>query len=100
MINEIHTGNGNTLIVPNSERVKGIALNVLERMESVAPGRPKWVHLSGLVDGVQQISVGFWILDLDQEGAALSEFHEKLLQRLNEKGMSLAGPVPASGQGS
>jgi MscS family membrane protein len=124
----LRTGDGNTLIVPNSElvntkilnlslpsrektcsttfgvaysvpfaRVRDICLELLAQVAKCNQSKGKWVNLDKLADGYQAITVGFWLNEMDDQGAALSEFHEKLLARLEREGIALHVP-PASAQ--
>ncbi|MGZ3707905.1 MAG: mechanosensitive ion channel domain-containing protein, partial [Bdellovibrionota bacterium] len=119
----IRTGDGNMLIVPNSElvntrilnlsmpsremicsssfrvpytvsfaRVKAIALATVDEV-SHASGRGKWVNLAGLAQGYQTVTAGFWIREMNDAGAAVSLFNERLLERLQAEKIEL---VPAT----
>jgi hypothetical protein len=48
------------------------------------------VHLASLVDGVQSVQAGFQVSDMNDEGAAVSDFNERLLARLKGEGIPLA----------
>lgn len=120
----LRTGDGNTLIVPNSElvntkilnlslpardkscstsfgvaytvpfaRVREICLETLAQVSKCNQNKSKWVNLDRLADGFQAITVGFWLSDMDDQGSALSEFHEKLLARLDKERIALHAPV-------
>lgn len=120
----LRTGDGNTLIVPNSElvntkilnlslpardkscttsfgvsyavsfpRLREICLETLSQVAKCNQHKGKWVNLDRLADGYQSVSVGFWLSDMDDQGAALSEFHEKLLARLDKERIALYAPV-------
>src|SRR5207244_1519957 len=71
-------------------RLKAICSEVIDRMTTIDLARGKWVNLSNLTETGQVISVGFWVSDLDQEGAAVSEFNEKLLERMQTENLQLA----------
>ena len=119
----INTGNGNTLIVPNSEmvntkilnlslpsrestcsssfgvpysvafaRVRALAVEILAQVAKCNQSRAKWVTLDGLANGCQTVTVGFWLHDMDDQGAALTDFHEKLLARLAQEQIALYVP--------
>lgn len=116
----IRTGDGNTLIVPNSdlvnskllnlssptkfvtcttrirvpfqvpfERVKSCCVETLKRIPRAKLERGSWVNLVSLSEGHQLIEAGFWVATPDDQGAALSEFHELLLKRLHEESIAL-----------
>jgi small-conductance mechanosensitive channel len=115
----IRTGNGSMLIVPNAELVNTRILNLSQPTRAVAGSvsvrvsakvpfeqvrklclevvggleRAKRgsVHLASLADGHQLVNVGFWVDDLDQEGAAVSELNEKLQARFAREGIPLLG---------
>jgi small-conductance mechanosensitive channel len=118
----IRTPDGNTLIVPNSELVNTKILNLslptrettcsttiklplevpfsrarelcLETIDQVrhASGRGKWVNLSMMADGFQSLTIGFWLREMDDASAAVSEFHEKLLTRFQAEQISIYVP--------
>ncbi len=120
----IRMGDGNLLIVPNSElvntkilnlsmptpevacssvlrfpiqvefsQIKAVCLETLERIPSVNASKSRGVTLTSLAEGVQQISVSFWVTHPDQAGTALSEFHDQLLRKLPTVGIRLAEPL-------
>jgi small-conductance mechanosensitive channel len=122
----LRTGDGNTLIVPNSElvntkilnmslpardrscstsfgvpyaasfpKLREICLEILSQVAKCNQHKGKWVNLDRLSDGYQSITVGFWLSDMDDQGAALSEFHEKLLARLERERIALHVPATA-----
>lgn len=74
-------------------RIKQIFLATVEETGLALKDRGKWCNLAQVVDNAQVVSGGFWIADIDQEGAALSEFQEKLLIRLEREGISLKLPL-------
>lgn len=123
----INTGNGTTLIVPNSDmvntkilnlslptrertcstsfgipysvqfaRVRGICMEILAQVAKCNQARSKWVTLDSLANGFQSITVGFWLTDLDDQGPALTDFHEKLLTRLDNERIPLYVPAPVA----
>lgn len=123
----IQIGNGNMLIVPNSElvntkilnlslpsravscsvsfkvpfdasfaQVKGICTGTFGQVERIRTDKSRWVNLAGLSDGTQTINAGFWISDLDDEGATISEFYEKLVIGLGKAGIQLAKPTQST----
>ena len=122
----LRTGDGNTLIVPNSElvntkilnlslpsrekststtirvphdtsfeRVKAICLDLISQIEKAHPSRGKWVNLTQVTDGYLLITIGFWLREMDDNGAALSDLHSRLLNQFKKEGISLYSP-PAS----
>lgn len=119
----IRTGDGNMLIVPNSDlvntkllnlsvpsafvtcgtqirvpldipfdRVRSLCFEVLERVTRARLDRGKWVNLASLSEGHQLVQIGFWVANSDDQGAAVSEFHELLLSRFQKDGIPLARP--------
>jgi MscS family membrane protein len=76
-------------------RIKAICLTLLDQMEKVNRGRGRSVNLASLADGNQLIAVSFWVTDLEHSGAAVSDFNERLLQRLTEHNISLTPSTPA-----
>lgn len=123
----LRTGEGNTLIVPNSElvntkilnlslpsreksvstsirvpyeasfeRVRAICLQLLEQVEKAHPTRAKWVNLAQVADGYLLVSIGFWVREMDDAGAALTDFHSRLLSRLEQEKIPLYCPPPSA----
>jgi MscS family membrane protein len=74
--------------IPFSE-VKEICLNILNQMNKLSRKRQSWVNLVSLSEGYQSIQIGFWVLDLNDSGGAISEFNERLLREFEERKMSL-----------
>jgi MscS family membrane protein len=124
-------GDGNMLIVPNSELVNTRILNLslpsrettastfvrvaydvpfsvvrdhclqaVAQVEKLNTQRGKWVNLTQVAEGYQNIQVGFWVRDMDDVGAALTDFHEKLLARLASANIPLyvspIAPAPSA----
>jgi small-conductance mechanosensitive channel len=75
-------------------KLKSICLEILAQIPQCNQNRGKWVNLERLSDGHQAVAVGFWLNDMDDQGAALSEFHDKLLARLGREGIALHAPLP------
>ncbi len=114
----INMGNGNTLIVPNSELVNTKLLNLsmptrettcsmtirvpysvpFARVRAVCMqtlgARKGWVNLASISEGYQSVAIGFWVKDMDYAGDAMTEVNESLLARFGEEGIPL---VPAAG---
>jgi MscS family membrane protein len=119
-------GDGNTLIVPNSDlvntkllnlsmpsresscssnfkvpynvpfaRIKAACTETLAQVEKCNQSRSKWINLSAVTDGYQSITVGFWLKEMDDQGAALTDFHEKLLARFEREQIPLYVPPAA-----
>ena len=76
-------------------RIKPICLSILNEVEFALADKSKWVNLAQLTDTAQVVEVGFWIADLDQQGKAVSDFHEKLMIVLEREKIPLAPPVLA-----
>lgn len=70
-------------------KVKTICLSIVGELKQVAHNRPASVNLVNLSDGYQLIQVGFWIKDLNDSGAAVSDFNEQLLEKLFKEGIPL-----------
>ncbi|MGK5081933.1 mechanosensitive ion channel domain-containing protein [Bdellovibrionota bacterium FG-1] len=116
----LRMGDGNTLIVPNSDlvntkilnlslpsreattsttfrvpfevsfdQVKTICLETVDQIKRANSARGKWVNLNHLNEGCQSITVGFWLFDMDDAGAAMTEFNERLLIRFREQNIPL-----------
>jgi small-conductance mechanosensitive channel len=73
-------------------RVRDICLEVLAQVARCNQSRGKWVTLDGVSAGFQAITVGFWLFDMDDKGAVLSDFHERLLARLERERIPLSAP--------
>jgi small-conductance mechanosensitive channel len=70
-------------------RIKQICMEILSETNRALPNKGKWVNLASLSEGMQVIQIGFWINDLDDEGAALSEVNEKILQKFHQEQIPL-----------
>jgi small-conductance mechanosensitive channel len=112
-------GDGNMLIVPNSElvntkilnlsmpsrettasasfrvpadtpfaRIREICLDVIAQVEKANASRGKWVNLAGIQDGALIINAGFWLREMDDSGAALTDFYDKLVARFRKENIS------------
>jgi MscS family membrane protein len=128
----IRTGNGKTLIVPNSELVNTRILNlsipsravaatlqlrlahgtpfprIQEICREILSGLPRVLqtkgfgaNLSALNELGLTVTVFFWVDDQDQEGITISEFHQKLIERMEREGLRLAqlpsvAPLPTN----
>jgi small-conductance mechanosensitive channel len=124
----IRTGDGNTLIVPNTElvntkilnlsmpsreaavstsfrvpysapfpRVKELSLAAAREVPQSVVARGVWANLSGIADGTQTVSVGFWVKDMDDQGSAISELNLRLVAALGREKIPLVGISPPSG---
>lgn len=65
-------------------KVREICLATLKDSKKINLDRSHSVYLSGLEKGVQTVTLSFWVNDLGDQGEALSDLHEKLLQKLRE----------------
>ncbi len=74
-------------------RAKSICLDALNQVEKTSKQRSAWVNLVSLAEGHQLIQIGFWISELNDSGAAHSDFHERLLAQLTEDQIPLLPPV-------
>jgi small-conductance mechanosensitive channel len=119
----IKTGEGNMLIVPNSDlvnsklvnasmpsregicsvsfrvpytaaftRVREISIAVHAEVEKAQRGKKPWVNIANVLEGGQQIDVGFWIADMDWAGDAKTDFIQRLQDRLLKENIPLVGP--------
>jgi len=61
------------------EKVREVSLKIISQMETAAKGKDNWVNLASVSEGALSVTAGFWVKDLSLEGAAVSEFNEKLL---------------------
>jgi small-conductance mechanosensitive channel len=77
-------------------KVKSSCLSIIESLNQLAKERPPSVNLVNLSDGHQLIQIGFWVSDIKDAGAAITEFHEKLLSRLKEESIPLLPPPPSA----
>lgn len=74
--------------------VKNIVFSVLGETQGIAKNRSTWVNLMSLSEGHQIIHIGFWITDLRNSGSITSEFHEKLISKLQNHDIKLLPPPP------
>ena len=120
----IRTGDGNTLIVPNSDlvnskivnlsmpsrrgtcsvsfripysfafdRVKVLCLSTFNEIEKADRSSAPWINISNVLDGGQQIDVGFWLPEMDWAGDAKTEFLRRLEAKLSAEGGGFVGPI-------
>lgn len=71
------------------KRVKAICLELIAQVPNVRNEKGVWVHLSSIGEGMQTIQAGFWVADLDQQDASISDFHERLIERLQSERISI-----------
>jgi small-conductance mechanosensitive channel len=119
----IKTGEGNMLIVPNSDlvnsklinasmpsregicsvsfrvpyaaafsKVREICVSAHAEVARAHAGKKPWINISNVLDGGQQIEVGFWIPDMDDAGEAKTDFILRLQDRLLKENIPLVGP--------
>jgi len=112
---KIKMGDGNTLIVPNSDMVnnkilnlsmpsreitcsvpirvpysvkfsvvRSVCLSLVVQIDAVAKHKKSWVHLVDLSKGYQLIHVGFWVMEMNDAGAAISDFNERLISKFQK----------------
>ena len=74
--------------------VRERCLAVLKEVEWIDVSRGMSVQLSSLAEGVQLVSIYFWVLDLQNEGAAVSEFNQKLLHEFTQARITFAAAPP------
>jgi small-conductance mechanosensitive channel len=74
-------------------RIKDLCLEIVDQVEKANRGRGKWVNLAGLQGGYQTVQIGFWLVEMDDAGAAISDFNERLMKRLDQERIHLALPV-------
>jgi small-conductance mechanosensitive channel len=77
---------------PFSE-IKEICISTLKQVQKAAQEKPNWVNLTSLSEGHQFITIGFWVTDMNDSGAAISEFNERLLARFKDDKITLVSPV-------
>ena len=86
-----------TIRVPYTTPFLGVrekCLAVLKEVEWIDVSRGMSVQLTSLADGVQLVSIYFWVLDLQNEGAAVSEFNQKLLHEFTQSRIAFAAAPP------
>jgi MscS family membrane protein len=66
-------------------RVRDVCLETIDQVGKRNKNRGKWCNLTNLTEGYQSVAVGFWLNEIDEAGAALTEFHEKLLARFQSE---------------
>lgn len=78
------------LHVPFSQ-VKALCEAIHPEIVHVWKDKGCWTLLSSLESGQQLISFGFWVYNSDQAGNALSDFHVRLLEKMQREGIPLLG---------
>jgi small-conductance mechanosensitive channel len=77
------------------QSIQLICLSIIKDGLKVDQSKGKWVNLARVADGFQEINVGWWLIDLDDQGDSLTDFHQKLLAKLKAAGISLIeAPLP------
>lgn len=72
-------------------RVRETCLGILRAIDQVDHSHPATVLLSAVNEGVQLISVSFWVADMNHEGTAISEFNERLLETFRTEKIPVLG---------
>ena len=120
----IRTGDGNLLIVPNSDLVNNRLINLslptrqgvcsttfkfpysvpfqtikqicADSIAKTIPAVPgkNWIHLSSLNEGCQTVTFGFWLKEMDDQAEALTQFHGHVLEGFQKKEITFAVPSP------
>jgi MscS family membrane protein len=70
-------------------RVKELCLAVLKQDGRVSSEHACSVNLSKLSEGYQLVQIGFWVKDLNEAGATVSDFNEKILSAFKQDGIPL-----------
>jgi hypothetical protein len=72
-------------------KIKIICQEIFPHLAKTVPQKGIWVQLASVSDGNQLITTGFWVIDSDVTGDALTDFHVRLVERLSQEGISLLG---------
>lgn len=72
-------------------KIKSICQEIHPQVAKAIVSKGVWVQLANLSDGNQMITTGFWVLDSDMTGDALTDFHVRLVERLAREGIPLVG---------
>ncbi len=75
-------------------RIKTICQEIHPQIAKAVPGKSGWVQLANINDGNQLITTGFWVVDSDMAGDALTDFHVRLVERLSRERIPLLGEPP------
>jgi len=78
------------------QKVREICLSSIDSVAKRDRNHGTWVNLSSIGEGYQQISMGFWVAEVDHVGGAVSDLNEKLLQSLQKEGIALHAPQAQS----
>ncbi len=73
-------------------RVRDICFSILSETKGLSPSKTQSVNLISLSEGHQLIHIGFWVLELSDGSAAVSEFNELLASRLQKENIPLVAP--------
>ena len=71
-------------------RIKAICLEIIPQIEKVVLSKAGAVQIISISDGTQQIAASFWVKDSDMVTDALTDFHVRLLERLNRENITLS----------
>lgn len=80
------------------ERIKGICLEIHPQIAKAVKSKGGWVQLANITDGNQLITTGFWVVDSDMTGDALTDFHVRLVERFTREGIPLLGDPVRDGR--
>ncbi|MFL5814548.1 MAG: mechanosensitive ion channel family protein [Bdellovibrionia bacterium] len=72
-------------------KIKGICQEIHPQVVPAIPQKGGWVQLASISDGNQLITTGFWVVDSDKTGDALTDFHIRLVERLSRENIPLLG---------
>jgi MscS family membrane protein len=71
------------------QTVREICLTLLKDVVKVDQSKGKWMNIDKLSDGYQEISIGWWLKDMDDKGDSLTDFHHRLMSKFQAAGISL-----------
>ncbi len=77
--------------------IKNECLSILNEMNRIVTHHPITVDITSLSEGHQIIKIGFWISDIKDQSSVLSEFHEKILLKLQQQNILLLPPYSLPG---
>lgn len=76
------------------ERIRALCLETVGQIEKASKDKGRWVNLINLSEGHQVIQTGFWVNHMDDQGAAQSDFNQRILERLRAEQIPLLSPAP------
>jgi MscS family membrane protein len=78
--------------------VKSLALGVLDQMQTISKNRSMSVYLADLSKGYQLVQIWFWVKEMTESSAVISEFNVALIEKFQKEQIPFVPPLQLSSQ--